>query len=87
MKYRLNPVLIEGILWDGTQSCLAQIQTLIQNATMSAATHVPSNNTFVFQTLEGTLIAQVGDYVVRGVAGEVYPVKQQIFAMMATKAE
>ncbi len=31
------------------------------------------------ETLEGTMHADVGDYVIRGVAGEQYPIKPEIF--------
>lgn len=31
------------------------------------------------ETLEGTMIASVGDYIVEGVHGEHYPVKPDIF--------
>jgi hypothetical protein len=31
------------------------------------------------KTLEGNMWANVGDYVIRGVAGEFYPCKQEIF--------
>lgn len=30
-------------------------------------------------TLEGVLVAEVGDYIVRGIQGEEYPVKPDIF--------
>lgn len=31
-------------------------------------------------TLEGSIFASIGDYIVRGINGEVYPVKPDIFA-------
>lgn len=31
------------------------------------------------ETLEGTMTAKPGDYVIRGVKGELYPVRQDIF--------
>lgn len=31
-------------------------------------------------TLEGTMHGNVGDYVIRGIAGEMYPIKADIFA-------
>ena len=31
------------------------------------------------QTLEGTMKAKVGDYIIKGVAGEFYPCKPEIF--------
>ncbi len=33
----------------------------------------------IIPTLEGDHIAQVGDYIIRGVAGECYPCKPDIF--------
>lgn len=30
-------------------------------------------------TLEGTMIAEVGDYIIKGVRGEIYPCKPDIF--------
>lgn len=31
------------------------------------------------KTLEGTMIAKPGDYIVKGINGEIYPVKSDIF--------
>lgn len=31
------------------------------------------------ETLEGTVRAQVGDYIIKGVKGEIYPCKPDIF--------
>ena len=33
------------------------------------------------KTLEGTMIAAPGDYIIRGVKGEIYPCKPEIFEM------
>jgi hypothetical protein len=35
---------------------------------------------FEIDTLEGTMLAEVGDIIIRGVNGEVYPCKADIFA-------
>jgi hypothetical protein len=34
----------------------------------------------IIHTLEGDMLAKWGDYVIRGVAGEIYPCKPDIFA-------
>ena len=34
----------------------------------------------IISTLEGTMIASEGDYIIRGVKGELYPCKPDIFA-------
>lgn len=31
------------------------------------------------ETLEGAMLAQIGDYVIKGIKGEFYPCKQEIF--------
>lgn len=31
------------------------------------------------KTLEGTMVAKAGDYIIRGVKGEIYPCKADIF--------
>lgn len=33
----------------------------------------------VIKTLEGEVTAKLGDYIIRGVAGEIYPCKPEIF--------
>lgn len=38
-------------------------------------------------TIEGTMIARLGDYVVRGVKGEHHPVRADIFALTYELAE
>lgn len=31
------------------------------------------------KTLEGTMVAKIGDYIIKGVKGEIYPCKADIF--------
>ncbi len=40
-----------------------------------------SNNLdhLLIDTLEGTMLADVGDYVIQGIKGEIYPCKPEIF--------
>lgn len=46
------------------------------------------DNTLVYiDTLEGTMTALVGDWIIRGVAGEFYPCKPDIFAATYEPAE
>ena len=39
----------------------------------------PSDGKFKIKTLEGTMIADVGDFIIKGVSGEFYPCKPDIF--------
>ena len=38
-----------------------------------------TDGTVVIDTLEGRMVASIGDYVIRGVKGEFYPCKPDIF--------
>jgi len=38
------------------------------------------NGTLAIKTLEGVMVANLGDWVIRGLAGEYYPCKDEIFA-------
>ena len=39
------------------------------------------------KTLEGTMVARGGDYIIKGVQGEIYPCKPDIFEQTYEKAE
>lgn len=48
-------------------------------------TYNPLNHTVFVQTAEGTMRAGIGDWIVRGIAGELYPVKGALFAHLYRK--
>lgn len=48
-------------------------------AWVGAAAFVAPDGALIIVTLEGDHRADVGDYILRGVAGEYYPVKPSIF--------
>ena len=45
----------------------------------NGAAHSPTESTCVIPTLEGEHIANKGDYIIKGVKGEFYPCKPDIF--------
>jgi len=42
---------------------------------------------FVIPTLEGNMEANLGDYIIKGVKGEIYPCKSDIFEITYEKLE
>ena len=80
MKYRKKPVVIEAWLWDESMTTLK----LIDCKTM-ASTGNTENIELVqdlrILTLEGTMAVDKGDYIIKGVKGEFYPCKPDIFEM------
>ena len=71
-KYRKKPVIIEAIQWTGKN--LSEIDDFIGETVENKGT------TLVIHTLEGDMEASIGDYIIKGVNGEFYPCKPNIFA-------
>ena len=70
-KYRKKPVVIEAVQWVGNN--LSDIETFICRNVKNKET------TIVIRTLEGDMEASIGDYIIKGVNGEFYPCKPDIF--------
>ena len=71
-KYRKKPVVIEAIQFNGeNQSDVAEFM-----GEMIRANFFPD---ILIETLEGTMKANIGDYIIKGVKGEFYPCKPDIF--------
>jgi hypothetical protein len=81
MKYRKKPVVIDAWLWDETKETYAILIEAGMNI-MRMETHIAENfvRNLCIATLEGTHHATKGDFIIRGVKGEFYPCKPDIFA-------
>lgn len=78
-KYRKKPVIIEAVQFDGTDESVDWL--LPQLASGEIRTIGRSCNRLHIKTLEGVMTANVGDYIIKGVKGEFYPCKPDIFNM------
>ena len=74
MKYRKKPVIIEAIRWTGTSVSLGELETVFNKRFKTNAW-----NEIEIDTLEGTMRASEGDYIIKGINGEFYPCKPDIF--------
>lgn len=73
MKFRKKPVIIDAVLWTGeNEPEIAEFMGANPVVTM------PSFGCEI-ATLEGTMTANKGDWIIRGVKGEFYPCKPAIF--------
>ena len=84
MKYRKKPVVIEAWLWDETKTTFDKIGCKM----MSSCGHKDKPDLMQdlrIETLEGTMRANKGDYIIKGVKGEFYPCKPDIFLMTYDK--
>ena len=73
-KYRKKPVVIEAVQWTGKN--LNEIFEFIPIEYLDAHT---IEGSLEIHTLEGTIIASINDWIIKGVQGEFYPIKPDIF--------
>ena len=89
-KYRKKPVITAAMRWDGTaQEATAIIDWALSNDVsihfrcrdQSGECHTGEVGThdLAIPTLEGTMLANPGDWIVRGTEGEFYPCKPAAF--------
>lgn len=75
MRFRKKPVVIEAVQWTGS------MQVLIDAFGTGFATYGHGvDGALSIPTLEGEMCCRLGDWIIRGVKGELYPCKPDIFA-------
>ena len=73
--FKKKPVTIEAMQIDGPET-IQPIVEWMNSATTGWQTDPP---TIWIDTLEGRMTADDGDWIIKGVAGEFYPCKDNIF--------
>ena len=79
-KYRKKPVTIEAIQFADNDDCISAIQKFFGKRIIMVYYYGKNNPYIKIKTLGGTVKALVGDYIIKGVNGEFYPCKPDIFA-------
>lgn len=77
-KYVKKPVVIEAIQYAGDDN---EGEIVRWASGKIYPVNVGYGNSLHCKTLEGDLVLSVGDWVVKGVKGEFYPVRDDIFKM------
>ena len=73
-QYRKKPVVIEAIQWNGNN------HIEVAEFMFGANVYINVHKGYVeIETLEGKMFAEVNDYIIKGVKGEFYPCKPDIF--------
>ncbi len=86
-KYRKKPVVIEAIKFIDTTERIEELSGFIDNQPLRIDYKNPEKPILKLNTLEGEHIASVGDWIIKGVKGEFYPCKPDIFEMTYEKVE
>lgn len=76
MKYKKKPIVVEAVQWTGDN-----IDEIFGFCT---AAYLDADNTrneveLHIRTREGGLVANDGDYIIKGIQGEYYPCKPDVF--------
>lgn len=79
MKYRKKPVIIEAIQFEDNSDRIIEIHEFMGGDTIRVNYEDKDNPYLEIETLEGIMKASVGDYIIKGVNGEFYPCKPDIF--------
>lgn len=75
MKFRKKPVVIEAVHYTGKPKNISEcLEFCAGNATYWMA-----HDDFAIETLEGKMTVSPGDWIIKGVKGEFYPCKPDIF--------
>jgi len=86
MRYRKKPVVIEAVQYDGNFRCL-DIFSINDVGKFIIGYEDDGSPYLIIPTLEGGHKCSKGDYVIRGVKGEYYPCKPDIFEMTYERDE
>jgi hypothetical protein len=72
-KYRKKPVVIEAMRFEGDN--MAEVSAFMGET----PPHEELGGVYIIRTLEGDMAAGPGDWIIKGVKGEFYPCKSDIF--------
>lgn len=83
-KYRKKPVIIQAVQWNGNNT-RELLKDLIEVSNTDHIREITEKldsqgiKCLEIDTLEGVMKASIGDYIIKGVKGEFYPCKPDIF--------
>jgi hypothetical protein len=88
-KFRKRPVVIDAVQWTGKN--VEEIRTFTNNkghVRIEVEKNEPVVTNFLsILTMEGEMTASIGDWIIKGVEGEFYPCKPDIFYKTYEKIE
>ena len=75
MKFRKKPVVIDAVQFHAGEQ-----DGELASDVIAGRVRYTEEGTMLIETLEGVMEAKPGDWIIRGVKGELYPCKPDIFA-------
>ena len=84
MQFRKRPVVIEAFQWTGDQNQIEDPEwavSALESGTLFFKNAGTPDVVLCIKTLESVMTATQGDYIIKGVKGEMYPCKPEIFTL------
>ena len=90
MKYRKKPVVIEAIRWTGKNR--GEIRFFCRRGVFFSSARQDTEGfttewSLLIDSREGIMRAETGDYIIKGVNGEFYPCKPDVFEKTYERVE
>ena len=89
-RFKKKPVVIDAFQWTGgpnqTEDPIWAIEA-IRNGSMRIVNPGTSRVALMIETLEGPIRASQDDWIIRGIKGELYPCKPDIFEITYERVE
>ena len=76
-NFRKKPVVVQALQWTGENRL--DLRTFLNGDRIGGTLILDGESGVAIPTLEGTMLASAGDWIIRGVKGEYYPCKPDIF--------
>lgn len=80
-KYRKKPIVVEAIQWNGVNR--GEVEMFCGHDNVEFKVEILSGSTLglqlIVKALEGDIVANRGDYIIKGICGEFYSCKEEIF--------
>lgn len=86
-RFRRKPVVIEAFRWTGGPDQAEDPVWICDAIRAGTVSFERTPLAMKITTLEGVMTANPGDWIIRGVQGELYPCKPEIFAQIYELAE
>jgi hypothetical protein len=77
MKVRKKPVVVDAVQWTGDN--LTEICDILLEKDEDRLSFNVEKKELSIKTLEGTMKANLNDWIIKGIKGELYPCKPDIF--------
>lgn len=82
MKFKKKPIIIEAFKWTGGPDQVKDPEWIINALKNKTIIIVHDHGKLIgleIKTLEGIMLANIGDYIIKGINDEIYPCKPDIF--------